>query len=93
MSDDSTPYHRIYGRFLAVMVVICVPTVLLIPESLQANFDFRFNLGFPALSFAALWCPVLFYAGIRTKNLGDLLAGLAGTLTLFFWIPFFFDAS
>jgi len=87
MSNDSLPYHRTYGRILAVLVVICIPLFLAISDSQGSDFDLRFIIGFPALSFAALWCPVLAYAGIRTKNAVDLLAGLAGTLTLFFWVP------
>ncbi len=87
MSDDSLPYHRTSGRILAALVVICIPLFLVIPDSLNSDFELRFKIGFPALCFAALWCPVLAYAGLRTRNAIDLLTGLAGTLTLFFWVP------
>ena len=87
VSSDSLPYQRAYGRILAVSVLICIPIFLAIPEAWDPDFEIRFPIGFCAMSFAALWCPVLAYAGLRTKNSVDVLLGLAGLLSLFFWVP------
>ena len=85
ISTEDLPYHRTYGRVLAAMVSICIPISWTLPPS--GDSQLGFGVRFVSLCMAALWCPVLVYCGIRTKNLVDFVAGLTGAATLFYWIP------
>lgn len=82
---DDLPYHRMYGRSLVIFVIVCIPVSRLLFPGGESQLGF--GVRFVPLCIAMLWCPVLMYCGVRTRNLIDFVAGTAGVATLFYWIP------
>lgn len=89
MTDQEIPYRRTYGRMMVALVVLSIPLFLLLPDTTHSStISVRLLIAVFGLSIASLWCPVLIYAGIRTRCTVDVLVGCVGTGTLVFWVPF-----
>jgi len=89
--DEDIPYRRTYSRVLVALAVLLVPLFLLLPEASSASsVQLRPLVALFGLSIASLWCPVLIYAGIRTRCTVDVVVGCVGTATLLIWGPLFF---
>jgi hypothetical protein len=89
MTDHEIPYRRTYSRMMVALVVMSIPLFLLLPDTTHSStISVRLLVAVFGLSIASLWCPVLIYAGIRTRCAGDVLVGCVGTGTLVFWVPF-----
>ena len=88
MTNEAIPYRRTYSRILVVLSVLAVPLYLWTSAETSGWMDVvRAGAFTSGISMAALWCPALVYAGLRTGNALDVIFGIAGMLTLFYWVP------
>ena len=88
MTTDSLPYRRTYGRVMVLFVLVAVPVFAFLPHGTTGTFSaIRAFVGTFGTSMAALLCPALIYAGLRTRCLMDAIAGFVGALTFFYWVP------
>jgi hypothetical protein len=90
MTPEDTPYHRTYSRVLVAFALLSVPVFLLLPyTTLDDISSIELPVALFGLSIASIWCPVLIYAGVRTRCTIDILVGCIGVATLMFWVPTF----
>ena len=93
MSGKDIPYHRTYSRILVGLSLFSIPLFLLLPNNAIGIVNsIRLLAATFGISIASLWCPVLVYAGVRTRNTVDIVAGGLGAATLLFWVPLFLSA-
>ena len=88
MSEIALPYRRTYSRALVILALAAVPIFAVLPEATTGLlFSLRAFVCVFGIAVSALWCPVLVYAGVRTRCPIDAIVGCVGTLALLYWVP------